>query len=220
MSIVGTPSSLCFAECRRQHAGLSRFGTAPAVTTPGLSRLAARIVLLAAISLPGASCDDAPEPSASAPTTLPPAERSALARRDWLTQHDRIAPDRWLASRAAGVDVAPDDPSVSSMHALLMEARERFGDTTRMIANRAVQLEATLKARGNDERAPAIIESFVQTAGATHPLGGFGAMCQNYFILREQGLSKDGALAHLAEEIRSHRPAASAPAASSTSEVR
>jgi hypothetical protein len=87
-----------------------------------------------------------------------------------------------------------------------------------MIANRAVQLEGTLKAKGIDEKAPDIIASFSRVAGSARPLDGFGAMCQNYFILREQGLSKDAALTHLAEALRSTGASASVPNA--TSEVR
>jgi hypothetical protein len=164
------------------------------------------------------ACDEAIEPQAATPVTSNMSESRAIARRNWLAQHDRTAPDRWLASRAAGVDVDTDDPSVASMHALLMAAQERFGDTTRMIANRAVQLEGTLKAKGIDEKAPDIIASFSRVAGSARPLDGFGAMCQNYFILREQGLSKDAALTHLAEALRSTGASASVPNA--TSEVR
>lgn len=215
MFIVGTPPSLCLALLRPGHADLPRFGTALAVTATRLLRLAARFALLAAVSLWVTSCDEPPEPFASAPSSSQPAVSSALARRDWLTQHDRIAPERWLASRAADVDVEPDDPSVASMRALLLTAQQRFGDTTRMIANRAVQLEATLKAKGIDETAPDIIESFSRLAEAGPPLDGFGAMCQNYVILREQGMSKDAALEHLAEALRSSGASASAPSANS-----
>jgi hypothetical protein len=101
------------------------------------------------------------------------------------------------------------------MYALLMTAQERFGDTTRMIANRAVQLEGTLKTKGIDEKAPEIIASFSHAAEQARPLDGFGAMCQNYFILREQGVGKEEALAHLAATIRSSGASASVPPANS-----
>jgi hypothetical protein len=211
MSIVGTPFSLCVA--LSPHALSPRLGTLLAMTALSLCSAGGRLLVLATVSLLGTSCEEASEPQATVPAASQAADSHALVRREWLTQHDRIAPDRWLASRAAGVDVAPDDPSVATMHALLVTARERFGDSTRMIANRAVQLEATLKMKGINEKAPAIIESFSRAAGQARPFDGFGAMCQNYSTLREQGMGKEEALAHLAATIRSSGASASIPPA-------
>lgn len=179
-------------------------------------RISVALLPLALVSILATACEEAAEPEAStaATTTTTSTEvvdTHALARRQWLTQHDRTPPDRWLASRAAGVDVGPDDPAVALMHTLLMAAYERFGDKTRMIANRAVQLETALKAKGMPETAPDIIASFTKTAEAGRPLDGFGAMCQRYSILREQGMSNDEALLHLADELRAQQPAAAVP---------
>ncbi len=207
------PFSLCLAGFRHERDAWPR---GEAMSRTALRRFSAALVTLALVSLL-AACEEAAEPEAStaaATTTTTSTEvvdTHALAHRAWLTQHDRTPPDRWLASRAAGVDVAPDDPAVTAMHALLMAAYERFGDKTRMIANRAVQLETALKAKGTPETAPDIIASFTKTAEAGRPLDGFGAMCQRYSILREQGMSNDDALAHLADELKAQRPAAAAP---------
>ncbi len=171
-----------------------------------------RPAALVLLSLVGVACEDATEPQATAahqtPATSPSSSTvtHALVRKEWIARQDKIAPDQWLASRAAGVDVAPFDPSVAAMRSLLTAAHERFGDPSRMIANRAVQLEGMLKEKGLAEPAPELIRLLMQAAGPTENMRsfeGFGAMCQKYFILREQGIARDQALAHLTTKVRS-----------------
>lgn len=208
MSIVGTPLSLCLADLGwrpdRSHGFI-----VPLATAMVRGWRAAALVLL---SLFGVACEDTTEPQATvepqAAATSPSSSTvtHALVRKEWIARQDKIAPDLWLASRAAGVDVAPSDPSVSAMHALLAAARERFGDPSRMIANRAVQLEGMLKEKGIAEPAPELIQLLLNAAGPTESVSGFegfGAMCQKYFILREQGIARDQALAQLTTKIQS-----------------
>jgi hypothetical protein len=151
----------------------------------------------------GVACEEALEPQAAVevPATSSPDTR-ALVRREWITQHDKIAPERWLASRAAGIDLTANDPSVADMRALLSTAHERFGDPSRMIANRAVQLETMLKERGIAEPAPDLIRTLSGAIARGRSLEGFGAMCQKYFILREQGLAREQAIAQLATKVQ------------------
>jgi hypothetical protein len=209
MSIVGTPLSLCLADVGGRPDRPHGF-----VTPLAAAMLKGwRVLLLALLSVFGVACEDATEPQAT--TEAPAAATSpssgtisthALVRREWIARQDQIAPDQWLASRAAGVDVAATDPSVSAMHALLGAAHERFGDPSRMIANRAVQPEGMLKEKGIVEPAPELIRLLLNAAGTTENMRGFegfGAMCQKYFILREQGLARDQAIAQLTTKVQS-----------------
>ena len=75
-----------------------------------------------------------------------------------------------------------------------------------MIANRAVQLEGMLKEKGISEPAPELIQSLSQAAGTSgnvRTYEGFGAMCQKYFILRQQGLAREQALAQITSKAQS-----------------
>lgn len=208
MSIVGTPLSLCLADLGVRPDRPHGFA-APLATAMVRGWRAVALVLL---SLFGMACEDTTEPQATTAaqaTVTSPSSTTvthALLRKEWIARQDEIAPDLWLASRAAGVDVAPTDPSVSAMRALLDAAHERFGDPSRMIANRAVQLEGMLKEKGIAEPAPELIQLLLHTAGTTENMRsfeGFGAMCHKYFILREQGLARDQALAQLTTKVQS-----------------
>lgn len=156
-------------------------------------------VLLTLLPFSIAACDDTSDQRAvsahASPSAKPPTKR--LVQLDWIGPRDDIAPDRWLASRAAGVDLPDDDQAVTEMTVLLREAHARFGDTTRMIANRATQLESTLEANGVSESAADIIRSLSAAAEANPPLDGFGGFCQAYLNLRRQGSERDQALAQL-----------------------
>jgi hypothetical protein len=207
MSIVGTPLSLCLADLGWRPDRPHGFVT-PLATAMVKGWRAAVLVLLSLLSV---ACEDATEPQATTeqtPATSPSSNTvtHALVRKEWIARQDKIAPDQWLASRAAGVDVAPSDPSVSATRALLVAAHERFGDPSRMIANRAVQLEGMLKEKGIVELAPELIRLLLQAAGTTENMRsfeGFGAMCHKYFILREQGVARDQALAQLTTKVQS-----------------
>jgi hypothetical protein len=208
MSTVGTPLSLCLADLGWRPDRPHGFVT-PLATAMVKGWRAAVLVLLSLLSV---ACEDATEPQATTehqtPATSPSSNTvtHALVRKEWIARQDKITPDQWLASRAAGVDVAPSDPSVSAMRALLAAAHERFGDPSRMIANRAVQLEGMLKEKGIVEPAPELIRLLLQAAGTTENMRsfeGFGAMCHKYFILREQGVARDQALAQLTTKVQS-----------------
>ena len=201
MSIVGTPYPLCFA-------GIGARPDRPhglvASLSPAMVK-AWRAAVLALLSTCGVACEDTTEPLATneppATATSPAADTRALVRREWITQHDKIAPELWLASRVAGADVPISHPSVSDMRIVLSAAHERFGDPSRMIANRAVQLETMLKEKGIAEPAPELIKSLTEAAGTIRGNEGFGAICQKYFILREQGVTREQALANLAAKV-------------------
>jgi len=212
MFSVGMPTSLCLADSGARADRSRGLVTALAASMTTRWRAPARILLLALLSGFGMACEDTTEPQATAEpqaaVTSPSSNTvtHALVRREWIERQDKIAPDLWLASRAAGFDVAPSDPSVSEMGTLLAAAHERFGDPSRMIANRAVQLEGMLKEKDIAEPAPELIQLLLHAAGPMENMRGFegfGAMCQKYFILREQGLAREPALAQLTTRVQS-----------------
>jgi hypothetical protein len=135
------------------------------------------------------------EPEVVSPT--PEAARGpALAHIEWLGERDTTTPERWLASRQAKSDLDEKDQEVISMRERLKVAAHRFGDPPRMIANRAVQLEAMLASAGISESAPELIVSLSEIS-EERPREGFGSLCQHYFNLRKQGLDREAALAQL-----------------------
>ncbi|RXF73808.1 hypothetical protein EK403_09005 [Hansschlegelia zhihuaiae] len=106
---------------------------------------------------------------------------------------DNISPAVWLASREAGHDVAPNDPAAVSLRALLDDADARFTESPRMIANRAVQVQAMLAERGVKESAREVIEGLV-SIGHVGERAGFGETCQHYVNARAASGSRVAAL--------------------------
>lgn len=142
-----------------------------------------------------AACDDEAETvRRNEPVAASDAETAAPA---WLALDDPVAPEVWMASRAAGRTLDGDDAEVADYGRLLREAAARFNETPRMIANRTVQLEAMLAERGIDESTRVLVAGFLdRPAGAVR--GDYGALCQHYFNLRATGVDRDAALAALA----------------------
>lgn len=125
--------------------------------------------------------------------------RDDLAQRKWLTQTDDTAPELWLASREAGRDLGPNDPAVAGWRWVLADAGARFGETDRMIANRAVQLEGMLHEIRVEEAARQILADFSSLV----PKGaraGFSDLCQHYYNLRSQGIDRAATLDRLRAE--------------------
>ncbi len=160
----------------------------------------ARALFGAVLAFTLAGCPDEGERETRERVAAP--ANDAIARKTWLQPTDGTAPDVWLASRAAGADLPPSDPAVAPWHALLADADERFGETDRMIANRAVQLETMLGEIDVKEGVREIVTGFAGLA----PKGsrsGFSDLCQHYFNLRSQGASREAAFAALrAEPVR------------------
>jgi hypothetical protein len=77
---------------------------------------------------------------------------------------------------------------------MLATAGRRFREYPRMIANRAVQLEAMLAEKNMPESAPQLIEELTTVPGDTRYVESFGALCQQYFNLRTQGVERQDAL--------------------------
>jgi len=168
----------------------------------------ARKLLLCTIALAlsclVSGCGD--ETVSEAPQVPPPvAEKQVPARLDWLRMTDGIAPEQWLASREAGRELDLYDPAVLDMRHVLDRASARFRDLPRMIANRAVQLEGMLGEKHIVERAPRIIVSLSQVPGETRYVESFGALTQQYYNLRMEGLSRGEALEALKRQGAAER---------------
>lgn len=165
-----------------------------------------RLSLSVVLALGLAGCPGESEPETRERVAAP--EASAIARKTWLQPTDDTDPEVWLASRDAGADVAANAPAAKAWHDVLDAADDRFGETGRMIANRAVQLETMLSEIGIRETAREIIADFSTLAGKGSR-AGFSDLCQHYYNLRKQGLDRTAALAALAEQpaLKSGNPA-------------
>lgn len=147
-----------------------------------------------------AACSD--ETTSEAPAPLQPTSQAEFQVHalEWLKQTDPVDPDQWLASREAGRDLDADDPAVAEMRALLHVATTRFRDQARMVANRAVQLEAMLREKGIDESAPSIIKTLCDVPGDTRYIESFSSLTQQYYNLRLKGLDRPQTIAALKEQ--------------------
>ncbi|MFD2139876.1 hypothetical protein [Ancylobacter oerskovii] len=132
---------------------------------------------------------------------------NATAAKQWLQPLDATEPGVWLASRAAGHDVATNDPAVGDWRALLADADSRFGEDDRMIANRAVQLEGMLREINVTQSVRTLLADFTPLAGKGSR-SGFSDLCQHYYNLRSQGLTREAALAALRQQAPPTRPPA------------
>jgi hypothetical protein len=164
----------------------------------------ASLLALGLICFLGGCDDPAPEP-ASRSVAAPDAPSFSIAQRQWLDIKDKISPAVWLASREASRDVSPDDPAARTLRELLGEADRRFSEGPRMIANRAVQVEAMLAEQGVREAPRQVIEGLVSIA-ETDERAGFGETCQHYVNARVAAPTREAAL-----ELLRRRPLPSAP---------
>jgi len=147
------------------------------------------LVLLVA----GCSDEQPASDSAARGTTV-----EAKQREDhWLELEDGTPAADWLAARSAANGKVLSQAELSDLKAALSTAVLRLGESTRMIANRAVQLEMMLKAIGHNEGAVPLVQKLTSVIGETGQTEGFGAISQHYYIMRNNGLSEDDALADL-----------------------
>lgn len=172
---------------------------------------------LAVVALALSSCDD-PAPRTASPkdrevsVTETRLEEEAAFKKVWLDVGSNTDPAWWLASRAVGHDLEdPKSLEVRRMDNLLEEARKHFGESARMVANRAVQLEGSLKSINIEEPAPELIADFSAASGSVGETEGFGAVCHHYFNLRSGGVDRATALKDLAARY-GRRSSSGAPA--------
>ncbi|PJX26104.1 hypothetical protein CAP48_08815 [Advenella sp. S44] len=149
------------------------------------------MVLLAAI-LSGCGEEPQEDPVLTAPTIV---TQDDELTKDWLKREDNVDPAQWMAEKEAANDPAYDkEAATAEIRELLDRANENFVESARMIANRAVQLQNTLASKGINERARDIIVKLNSIKNPSIQSARFGALCQYYSTLREQGMSSDDAL--------------------------
>ncbi|HEY9212158.1 MAG TPA: hypothetical protein VIQ29_04795 [Ancylobacter sp.] len=153
--------------------------------------LIVRTALVVAASAALAGCPGETEPEKTKVHTEPAS--SSITGKTWLEPLDATSPERWLASRDAGTDQSAAAPATLAWREILSDADSRFDEPARMIANRAVQLEAMLREIGIDESVRDLLRDFAPLA-ATGSRRGFSELCQHYFNLRAQGDDRAAAL--------------------------
>ncbi len=113
----------------------------------------------------------------------------------WLGAHDPAPPGPWLIAHLPAPARA-NGATPEAVNGLLQSAAERYRESPRMIANRAVQLQAMLAEEGLDEDALSLLTRLARLPPANRV--SFSADCQHYYNLRAQGLDREQALARLA----------------------
>lgn len=179
--------------------GPEREEAAPHQRVSSLAARSIRVLAAVMVALAMAACSDPAPPETQTPaaqTTKP-----AIREMKWIRVTDGIAPEQWLASREARADLEPHHPAVGDMTRILEIAALRFRDHTRMIANRAVQLEGMLAEKGISERAPRLIVILSQVPGPQRSVESFASLTQQYYNLRLAGLGQGPAIDALRQEL-------------------
>jgi hypothetical protein len=132
-------------------------------------------------------------------------QRSGLAKVDetkWLSEHDDVKPEVWLIEHESKLGMNASVSNTGDIRRALDAASEKFHDTPRMIANRAIQLEDMLKGAGGDETAIALISGLTGII-APNRIESFGAAGQQYYNLRKAGLTGEQAFDALSKRYGS-----------------
>lgn len=162
--------------------------------------LGATLVLTACLMVGG--CDDAPVPLSDARTSLPAAPR-------WNALSEATSPDVWLASLDSGDVRPPSAELVARFHRLLEAASIAYVETPRMVANRLVQAQDTIRETPGleaDATLEALFNRLLFRSRDGQPLL-FGTVVHHYLNLLRQGVEKETAARRLAAELRAERVA-------------
>jgi hypothetical protein len=149
-------------------------------------------------------CDGQVESSHSKAATLAQSA-VAVAEKRWLDANDTMPPELWLASREAKSDLPTSAPQVKAFRDLIARAGRRYVESPRMIANRAVQLEEMLAARGIEENARLAIEGLIDIREDNGDRRSFGEAVQHYFNVRTAAVNREQALRSLRESEPENR---------------
>jgi hypothetical protein len=131
-------------------------------------------------------------------------QRSGLAKvgeAKWLSEQDDVKPEDWLIEHETKIGSGTAADTVDVRRSLIA-ASEKFHDSPRMIANRAVQLEDMLKSEGGDETAIVLISKLTGIIGSNR-IESFGAAGQQYYNLRKSGFTGEQALDALSKRYGS-----------------
>jgi hypothetical protein len=132
-------------------------------------------------------------------------QRTGMAKvgeTQWLSEQDDIKPELWLIEHETKLGGNPPASDAGEVRRALSAASEKFHDTPRMIANRAVQLEDMLKGAGGDETAVVLINRLTGIIAANR-IESFGAAGQQYYNLRKAGLTGEQAFDALSKRYGS-----------------
>lgn len=149
-----------------------------------------------------AACSDEPtlpKTAIVATPALAAGERAgALRTITWLEFGDVVRPEAWVAAADANSD-EPEFERVRAYQSLLRQASDEYLETTRIVANRIVQLYQMLQKRGFSERPRELIGRFLgQTdnalCGTEHI---YSDICSHYHNLRSGRPDRKRALAEL-----------------------
>jgi hypothetical protein len=173
-----------------------RWGKSPGPRVSPMSKSLALLCLGCLLAGALAGCND-DEPRAKPEHVEKRSGMAPIAKSDWLTREDDVKPEVWLIEHQAKSGAAPASDE-GHVRLALDEAAQKFRDSPRMIANRAVQLQNMLKAEGQDETAIALITG-LNGAIASGRIESFGAAGEKYYNMRKSGLSSEQALTSLSK---------------------
>ncbi|MET0639457.1 MAG: hypothetical protein ABWX70_04785 [Hyphomicrobium sp.] len=141
-----------------------------------------------ACSLNGCSDEQQPQRHAEKRSGIGEAERA-----DWLTRQDDVRPELWLIEHETKTGVNAHAADAGDIRNTLSHAATTFNESPRMIANRAVQLEAMLKDEGGNETAITLINR-LSSAIAPGRIESFGAAGEKYYNMRKAGFTGEQAI--------------------------
>jgi hypothetical protein len=115
----------------------------------------------------------------------------------WLELRSPITPAQWLVSRDEAKARSLRDPDVQRVTGELERAHAIYRESSRMIANRAMQVSDMLAGIGIAEPPTVVLSDLTAIAGEVGQTEGFGGVAQHYFNLRAARVARDEALAAL-----------------------
>lgn len=126
---------------------------------------------------------------------------SKATKTDWLDLQNDTEPALWLLAREKANGSSTD---LRTMRQTLATASIRFGESSRMIANRAVQLEKMLQPLGGRETAVFLVVKLTSAVDAANKTPGFGTIGEYYYNLRKAGFTGQQALEDLSKHYGKH----------------
>lgn len=136
--------------------------------------------------------------SEDSPTPTHKTEAASSSKEiSWLEPGSELTPQQWLLSRREKSVRPLNSPEVLRVKKLLDAAHQLYRESSRIIANRTVQVEEALREEGFDEDAISILEDLGGIAGEVGQTEGYGALSQHYLNMRTKGLGRGEALAEL-----------------------
>ncbi len=137
----------------------------------------------------------------NAPSSEKRSGLTAAQQPSWLDVRDTTEPAAWLFAYEVTKQPSVDE---KRLHKTLSVAALRFGESSRMIANRAVQLEHMLEPLGGGESAISLISDLSEAIGDSRQAPGFGTVGQYYYNLRKAGFDGPQAINDLSRRYGSH----------------